>query len=253
VGDCTKLMKILGGLTVPGVNQIGLAKENQDAFFCLNNENFSLIICADGAGSTKFGAIGSHHLARNLYNKLKRADPLITQTEFTSKITQTINFTRNAISRYCQFYERSACISDFASTLAIAVIFEKYAFLAHLGDGCILFLDCDNRLVDSSLPENGEYSNETYFFTDLKWHEKLRIKLVDKKFSNCLVMTDGITPFALKGENIFDEFISPIIKYLKKTDPNEATQALKQTFLSDQSLQVSKDDKTLGWYLADEG
>lgn len=244
-------MELVDGVSVPGVNQFGLEKQNQDVLFCLKNKYSSILACADGAGSTKFGAVGARHLVRNICKRLMVWETEITHDEFTQSIRQSIEFTRQGITRYCKLTGDGAHISDFASTLVLAMILKRSSLIAHLGDGCIFFLDADHKLVSSSLPNNGEYSNETFFFTDEGWQENLRIASVQERFSSCLVMSDGITPFALKQANIFEKFTTPILNYLKQTEREAAKRSLEETFLSPQSLQISKDDKSLGWYLND--
>ena len=140
-------------------------------------------------------------------------------------------------------------LKDFASTIITVVITSNNVFVAHLGDGAAIFLDDQNKLVKSSLPENGEYINQTYFFTNSDWEEHLRFQTLENDFETCLVMSDGVTPFALKGTEVFPEFVVPIINFIRNSKPEISKATLAKTLSSPRSLSVSTDDKTLLWYI----
>jgi len=242
-------MTILNGISVPGVDRHKKPKENQDYLRFVNINGLTILVCADGAGSTKLGATGSKFISKKLINGFSAEIDNLSEASFRSIILKTVNYSRTVLTRYSRISNENILLKDFASTIITVVITSNNVFVAHLGDGAAIFLDDQNKLVKSSLPENGEYINQTYFFTNSDWEEHLRFQTLENDFKTCLVMSDGVTPFALKGTEVFPEFVSPIINFIKNSKPEASAAALTQTLSSPQSLSVSTDDKTLAWYI----
>ena len=47
----------------------------------------------------------------------------------------------------------------------------------------------ENQII--SLPRNGEYANETYFFTMDNWKENIRFNFKKEPYDTCLIISDG--------------------------------------------------------------
>lgn len=88
--------------------------------------------------------------------------------------------------------EKHRCnIHDLACTLLLAAVSENRFLLAHIGDGVIGYLDGDTLKV-ASVPDNGEFANETTFVTSDKAAETMRLfkgELRDK--AAFVLMSDG--------------------------------------------------------------
>ena len=156
-------MSKLNGISVPGVDRHKKLKENQDYFSFVEVSDVAILICADGAGSTKHGALGSEFISRKLIKGLSSETNNLSEESFRSKILETVNYSRTVLTRYSQMLSDDIFLKDFASTIITIVITSNKVFIAHLGDGAAIFLDDQNKLVNSSMPENGEYINQTYF------------------------------------------------------------------------------------------
>ena len=101
-------------------------------------------------------------------------------------------------------------INDFCSTMLVALVCDDKVWFGHIGDGFIFGLhvtqtsttssrpadtelvssegevsseSCAVQSVFSSLPENGEYANQTYFFTDDKWQNHFRASCFNGEFN----------------------------------------------------------------------
>jgi hypothetical protein len=86
----------------------------------------------------------------------------------------------------------------------------------HIGDGAAaLSLDAEQHF---SLPENGEYANQTWFLTSDDWREHLHISQFAGRATQLVMMTDGVQPFALnrRGDALFSPFIDPVLRYLQQ-------------------------------------
>ena len=67
-------------------------------------------------------------------------------------------------------------LQDYRATLLVALISheENLLLTIHIGDGYVLAFDEINAHIISE-PSNGEYVNETYFFTQNDFEQNLRI------------------------------------------------------------------------------
>jgi len=105
--------------------------------------------------------------------------------------------------------------------------------------------------VAFSAPENGEFADQTYFFTMDNWKEHLRITPIGEQAHTFLLMSDGTMPFCLNRshDHVEPRFFQPVNQYLVQDDVSAemGSQALLRTLSSDRANSISKDDKTLVW------
>ena len=80
----------------------------------------------------------------------------------------------------------------------------------------ILNKDKNNNLQDIiSEPSNGEYVNETYFFTQNDFEQNLRIYNHElNKYKYIMLTSDGLEPIIIKNKKPFEGFFNPVIKFL---------------------------------------
>lgn len=65
-----------------------------------------------------------------------------------------------------QAQAREISAGDFACTVLAAWLGETASVIVHIGDAAALSLDAEQHF---SLPENGEYANQTWFLTSDDW------------------------------------------------------------------------------------
>jgi hypothetical protein len=98
-----------------------------------------------------------------------------------------------------------------------------------------------------SLPENGEYANETYFVTGAEWREHLRVVAVPAS-TRIALMSDGAGSFVMAKGNggLFRPFVDPVEKFLLGVeDPAAADAALAATLDDPRTHGITGDDKAL--------
>ena len=120
----------------------------------------------------------------------------------------------------------------------------------HIGDGAAIALTGDNYdNFIASKPENGNFSCETFFFTQQAWSENLRFtRYRDAK--TIFLMTDGLTNFSFSNDyqNIEKGFIEPINNFLSEEKTRQkAVRALTNTLNTPRAQKLNTDDKTLVW------
>ena len=171
----------------------GHAKKNipcQDKVARHKGNGVHVIALADGAGSAKFSHYGAEVVvnriaaftAENFFDLIAQEDGRKVTQEILSVVAQAL--TEEAELRGCT-------LKDLASTLLVAAVDDENFFLAHLGDGVIGYLD-DAGLKVASTPDNGEFSNETFFTTSANAAAHMRIyKGKLKNISGFVLMSDG--------------------------------------------------------------
>lgn len=162
----------------------------QDKTFSLTQNGIHIIALADGAGSAKLSHFGaecvvrsaSALLARRFQDYLACEDGRQVKQEIVTQLRQDLQQQADLLG--CE-------LSDLASTLLLAAVWEDWFILAHIGDGVIGYLD-RQQLKVASTPDNGEFSNETTFVTSRQAAASMRLfkgKLEEK--SAFVLMSDG--------------------------------------------------------------
>lgn len=145
-----------------------------------------------------------------------------------------------------------------ACTLVAAIADPTGAMTLHLGDGYMEMLgagpDPQDPLRDvlvrwQSLPENGQYSNETFFLVDEDWQKHLRISGPVTGVRIILAMTDGAAPFALAlgQRGLHQPLFRPLARWLVTFGPGNASESLAAVLTEEKVRRVSDDDATLVW------
>ena len=211
-----------------------------------SSKNFVAIV-SDGAGSAKFGKIGARIVCDTLIDLLKNA-PFANIRQY---IRNAIEIARKKILRHR--WNKSHCskgMMDFAATIVGVVYYQNQGIFFHIGDGAALALinDDGNQFI-ASPPSNGNFSCETFFYTQESWYENLRFT----PFSNVdavFLMSDGLTTFSFSSDfqNIEKNFILPIHNFLTQEKSKlKAKRALANTLNNSQAQRLNSDDKTLLW------
>ena len=111
-------------------------------------------------------------------------------------------------------------LNDFHCTLVSVLLGEKGGLIAHIGDGAIFGGQASKDKKETnlsndlfySLPENGQYSNETFFITENAWIKHLRVTPISSANWICLG-TDGGMALAMQNESeVKSGFVAPVIK-----------------------------------------
>lgn len=151
------------------------------------------IALADGAGSraqSQFGAEtvvkASLRLLTGHFDALYvmcAYDPVVAQKFIHDRLMQSLR--RRAKRMNCE-------VDALASTLLFAAHKGDKYLAGHLGDGVIARIGSDDVASTLSPPENGEYSNSTYFVTDAAAQSRIRLYHGEEP--------DGVAGFALMSD-----------------------------------------------------
>ena len=182
----------------------------QDCYKYAFGKNLVAVV-SDGAGSAKYGKIGAKNVCEVLCDLLKNA----TFSKIEEEIIKSVNVVRQKLLFHrLNKTKKDAGLAVFAATIVGVVYHKGCGVFFHIGDGAALSLSDDVNFV-ASRPENGNFSCETFFFTQQNWLENLRFTRIQNAKS-ILLMSDGLTSFAFKSDfrEIESKFIYPINDYL---------------------------------------
>jgi len=216
----------------------------QDCYKHTFGKNLVAIV-SDGAGSAKYGKIGAKAVCETLCDLLKNSN----LRNIESDIVNAIQVVRQKllIHRFNKTKNEDG-LACFAATIVGVVYYKNKGVFFHIGDGAALALG-ENIDFIASRPENGNFSCETFFFTQDTWRENLRFTKIDK-VKSILLMSDGFTSFAFSRDfkDIEQKFVYPINDYLfNEKSCVKAKKALINTLKTPKAQQLNNDDKTLVW------
>jgi Protein phosphatase 2C len=211
-------------------------------------------VVSDGAGSAIRCAEGSKAVCDELVPDLVSritvftgtSDGNVSEAVLRQWLTDGIERIRTLLVEH----STQGSLAEFHATVVGVIAGPNGGWFFHIGDGaaCATNTQTFSPCI-SSLPENGEYANETYFFTQANWLEHLRLTPFDQNFNLVALMSDGVTPFALApgGTEPHVPFFGPVSRYFEQNSREESERALVATLEKDAIRKITGDDKTLLW------
>ena len=237
--------------SAPGKYHLANNAPCQDSgHFVASNDMLVAAIC-DGAGSASEGHLGSDFFARKVPELVAES---IGMGRFAKRAPSEYRDDLLAIIEEARSQARQIALSrqldlrEFACTIVGCITLEESGCFFHIGDGFAIFVNNTGEGVLSH-PENGEYTDETYFVTDDDWKDHLRVTPISNIKGGCLIglMSDGASRFAINRPKtgFYRPFIDPIVNFLNKATEHNGNQALKNVLQDEKTLEITPDDKAL--------
>lgn len=221
-----------------------------------NKEEILIAIASDGAGSAKWGDVGSRLICNIIKQEI---------LGFLEKGFHLRDITRETAAGWIEIFldevfnigkDRGKTIRDYACTLVGAIIGLHEEVYFQIGDGAIVVLPRHYPKEYKCIfwPQRGEYANTTFFATEedaVDKHLKFRgTEAEEDEIINIAVFTDGIQHLALHYESRspYPGFFKPVFKaldYLKIKNTEEINTFLEAFLSSNKINDKTDDDKTL--------
>lgn len=245
------------GVSATGFDHHVDGKPCQDAHaFEVTPSGWLVGAVSDGAGSAPRSEFGARTfcsgVVRYLVTRLEGLEPSkrlrLTDTDGRVWVEDAIDMLRTSLRNLKE--NDSERLDQFHTTLLGVIAGPEGGIFFHVGDGaCFAARSDDLSKSVVSEPENGQYSNETYFVTQENWREHLRLSLFGPEYDLIALMTDGVTPFAMTQgvRGPFPGFFEPLSHYLESNSREEGERAINTYFQDDRVRAITGDDKTLIW------
>lgn len=213
-------------------------------------ESVLVAAAADGAGSASMGKVGAMIATEaaidNISNKEVTQQTLADDEAVRSTLVEAILAARKAVEEEAVACEKPA--SDLASTLIIAVATPEIVAVAQIGDGVAVARDVQGNLIALTLPDSGEYINETIFLTSPGALDAAQLRVWRQAIVNVGVLTDGLQMLAMNMAvgAPHKPFFSPLFEFAANADDKTVAKEQLVRFLrSDRITQRTDDDLTL--------
>ena len=233
-----------------GTSHIKSGTECQDRASCIvfkGHDGYTLIaVVSDGAGSSKYSSIGSHLVVKGFAMSAAAYLRAGATVEGVTKdiIRSWIDEIRDKIGLAAQ--DRNSEPREFAATMVAAIVSDRNAVVAHIGDGaCVVRRRDQTEWEVPSWPAHGEYASSTYFITDDP-EPSLQFTTIAEPISEIAIFSDGLERLALDftafraSEKFFDPMFAPIS--VERTGRNRALSKTLRTFLASPKITARTDD-----------
>jgi len=210
-------------------------------------------VVSDGAGSAKFAETGAENTVKIFAEALLSLSSILNSKAPGSWINDFLIEKILKVRQTLRDVAGKDEINEYHCTLVAALVGENGGFSIHIGDGHItggnfeLLNDGKINLNSGniiSLPENGEYANETYFITEGNWIKHIRVSPLPALDWITLSSDGGSSLLFDSSDNIKPGFLVPILGFAID-EPQNANKFLTNTISDPKANQLTSDDKTI--------
>ncbi|MBQ7217661.1 MAG: protein phosphatase 2C domain-containing protein [Synergistaceae bacterium] len=182
----------------------------QDKIFAAAQNGITAVALADGAGSAKLSHFGAEEAVRVACELLCEKFREFVDAEDSGEVRRAVlECLMSELEGIAQ--EKGCSIRDLASTLLAVAVDEENVLMLHIGDGLIACCR-DGRFFAASLPDNGEFADETVFVTSGDAFRRMRLyKGKSEGISGFALMSDGAEfSFYSRRQERFSELLNEI-------------------------------------------
>ena len=203
-----------------------------------------LAAVADGAGSAPCSAEGARLAVGTALHVLWDALDDPGPHDVPAALTEAFRAARDVIAEVAAAAGRPA--RDYAATLLVAVAAADALHVAQTGDGAIVVRDAAGGLAAATLPQNGEYANETFFVTT-PGGDGPRFRATLPAAAGLALTTDGLLPIAVDLATTAPHapFFAPLLAYVAAEPDDAARGGLARFLAADRVASRVDDDLTL--------
>jgi hypothetical protein len=258
--DEKRLWRVLGA-SVAGSGHLRGGQQCADAHIHRQLADGSLILAvADGAGSASHGAQGAQTTvciaSDTLETGLASQGPPGSEEQALQMLRSALRAARLALEDLATRTEDRSpgeqstaapplALRAFATTLLLVLASGPYLALAQIGDGVVVGQDGAGLLQALTVPQHGEYLNETHFVTEPDYLELAQLRVLPLVADHIAVLTDGLEMLALDFPTHvpYGPFFLPLFKFAAQAEASE--EALQAFLASRRVCARTDDDKTL--------
>ena len=170
----------------------------------------------------------------------------LTETQWHEVLRFSIAAVRCALERHAT--AASQQLRDFATTLLVAVITPGFLAVGQIGDGAIVARKFTGELETVSLPQRGEFANETTPLTAVGALERVVYRVLPAPITGLALFSDGLQNLCITSATgqPFEPFFAPFFAtFTPPFDQDELARQLARFLESERVCLRTDDDKTL--------
>jgi hypothetical protein len=203
---------------------------------------------ADGAGSTRLGGVAAQIAARVAVESVIQA---LGGGNIDGRTILERAFAAAGTALAAAAVTRGCAIDDLSTTLIVMLATPDLCGVAQIGDGFALAVGPDGEVLGHSLPQGGEYANDTVFLDGDGAASRPTVTLWRGPVAAVAVLSDGLQRLALQLPQQLPHrpFFDSIFRYGER-DPQEAQRQLSDLLNSARVAEKTDDDLTMvvGWH-----
>lgn len=237
--------------SVCGTSHIKNSQLCQDAHhWQILPDDILVVAAADGAGSARLGKVGAMVAVEVAVESISLREitqkTLAEEERVRSLLSEALLAAKKAVEE-----EAVACGAqpqDLASTLIIVIATPEMVAVTQIGDGVAVAKDGIGNLKALTIPDNGEYINQTNFLTSVGALDTAQVNLWRETVVNVGVLTDGLQMLAMNMAIGVPHkpFFFPLFDFIGKAeDKTTAGDRLVRFLRSQKITQRTDDDLTL--------
>ena len=250
------------GASVTGTSHLHTGRGCDDAHaYRVHEHELLLMAAADGAGSAVRSALGAEVAVQAA---LDTAEYILNQQiepasydEWLSVLRLILTAAHDGLEQLAgeasvapdfteSEPENSTVLSDYATTLLIAIVTAQWLACVQIGDGAIVIQQATGSATSLTPRHNGGYINETSFLTESCYLSEAHYTLLPRDdIQGIALLTDGLQLLAMNfPENTpHQPFFTPLFKFA--ASPEATAEELEQFLASERICSRTDDDKTL--------
>ncbi len=240
------------GQSVAGSSHIATGRACEDALsYAVDTlaDGSEALICyvSDGAGSAAHAAEASQYTTQRALELTRAALAAGTLTEGALRAIAEDLYDGLA----AKAAEAGVAKEEYSCTLLGCVLLRDYSVFLQIGDGAIILEDGQGGYVTRWWPQNGEYSNTTYFLIDDSALPHLQLLVCDYPVHEVALTTDGLQQLVLvpASMSVHRPFLDDLLRWLRlaqrEEDVHTLDRRLRDYLGSERICARTDDDKTL--------
>ncbi len=239
------------GASVCGTSHVKNSLLCQDAHhWQMLPDNILVAAAADGAGSASLGKVGAmvavEAAIENISKKQIDQHTLASDNSARSLLSEAILAAKTAVEEEAIASNRPP--KDLSTTLIVVVATPNVAVVAQIGDGVAVVKDNMGNLTALTVPDSGEYINETSFITSPTALDSVQINVWRQGITNIAILTDGLQMLAINMAVGLPHkpFFLPLFDFVANAQELKGAKEQLVKFLrSEKITQRTDDDLTL--------
>ena len=237
--------------SVTGASHIRAGIVCQDSHeYRLLEPNLLIAAISDGAGSASQAEVGSKIAVRfsiqTLTDFFERNLMPEEDEDWKTLMLSALLAAQRGVEAEAE--RLGVALRELASTLILFVASPEFAVVAQIGDGAAVLQNAGGEILALTVPQSGEYLNETLFLVSPRAIEQAQFGVWRGDVANVASFSDGLQLLALKLSDgkPHAPFFTPLFRFLRETeDAEEAKTQLTGFLRSPRITQRADDDLTL--------